>query len=241
MASYFPLIVDAGSAQIQELPSGDTLNLASSNVANVINITATGDVSCANLSISATFTAASLSATGNVTGGNVTTAGIITVNSGNAVSAIVNGGGNGVGNIGSSSKYFNTAFVKSTSAQYADLAEMYTADADYAPGTVLAFGGTHEVTISTKSADTRVAGVVSANPSYVMNATLLGDHVVTLALMGRVPTRVTGSVRKGDMMVSAGDGTARSEPSPRVGTVIGKAVEDFEGDSGVIEVVVGRL
>lgn len=241
MASFFPLIVDAGSAQIRELPSGDTLNLASSNVANVINITATGNVSCANLTISTTFTAGSFSATGNVTGGNVTTAGIITVNSGNAVTAIVNGGGNGVGNIGSATKFFNTAFVKSTSAQYADLAEMYTADADYNPGTVLTFGGTHEVTVSTRSADIRVAGVVSANPSYVMNATLNSDHVVIVALLGRVPTRVTGSVRKGDMMVSAGDGTARSESSPRVGTVIGKAVEDFEGDTGVVEVVVGRL
>jgi hypothetical protein len=154
---------------------------------------------------------------------------------------IENGQGNGVGNIGTSSTYFNTVFAKATSAQYADLAEMYVADADYEPGTVLSFGGAEEVTLSITTADTRVAGVVSTNPSYLMNSALEGEHTVALALTGRVPTRVTGRVRKGDMMVSNGDGTARAEPTPKIGTVIGKALEDFDGDTGVIEVVIGRL
>ena len=56
-----------------------------------------------------------------------------------------------------------------------------------------------------------------------------------------MPVRVTGPVRRGDMMVSNGDGRARAEPSPIVGTVIGKSLEDFNADDGVIEVVVGRL
>jgi len=42
-------------------------------------------------------------------------------------------------------------------------------------------------------------------------------------------------------MVSAGNGQARADADPRVGTVIGKALEDFDGDSGTIEVVVGRF
>ena len=64
---------------------------------------------------------------------------------------------------------------------------------------------------------------------------------VAVALTGRVPVSVTGTIAKGDMMVSAGNGVARAESNPAVGTVIGKALEDFNGEAGVIEVVVGRL
>jgi hypothetical protein len=148
---------------------------------------------------------------------------------------------NGTANIGSASFGYNTIFAKSTSAQYADLAEKYTADAEYAPGTVVVFGGTAEVTVNTVDADPRVAGVVSTNPSYIMNGGLEGEHVATVALTGRVPCQVIGTVRKGDLMVAAGLGRARSEADPKVGTVIGKALEDFDGAEGTIEVVVGRF
>ena len=187
------------------------------------------------------LTGATVSVTGNITGGNVTTAGIITVNSGGAATAIVNGGSTGVGNIGSSTVPFNTIFAKATTAQYADLAEKYTADAEYAPGTVLVFGGTAEVTVNAVDADRRVAGVVSTNPSYTMNSGLESEHVATVALTGRVPTLVVGTVRKGDMMVAAGLGRARAEADPQVGSVIGKALEDFDGAEGTIEVVIGRF
>jgi hypothetical protein len=136
---------------------------------------------------------------------------------------------------------FDTVFAKATSAQYADLAEMYEADAAIEPGTVVAFGGVREVTVSFVSGDARVAGVISTNPSFIMNSALTGDHPVAVALTGRVPTRVTGTVRKGDMMVSAGDGTACACAAPQLGTVIGKALEDHDGVTGVIEVVVGRI
>jgi len=154
---------------------------------------------------------------------------------------IVNDMGNGAGNIGNSTGYFNTVFAKATSAQYADLAEMYVADQMIDPGTVVCFGGDHEVTICDTDGCSRVAGVVSTNPSYIMNAGLAGDNVVAVALTGRVPTRVTGQVRKGDMMVSTADGRARACATPTVGQVIGKALADFDGTDGVIEVVVGRL
>ena len=131
--------------------------------------------------------------------------------------------------------------VTAISSKYADLAEMYCADADYAPGTVLSFGGNQEVTISTTASDARVAGVVSAHPAYLMNSTLACDCGVALALIGRVPTLVTGSVRKGDMMVSAGNGHAQACAAPSMGTVIGKALEDFDGESSTIEIVVGRM
>jgi hypothetical protein len=173
----------------------------------------------------ATFSsAAGLSVAGNVTLGN-----------------IINSNGNAVGNIGSSSNYFNTVFAKATSAQYADLAEKYTADAEYAPGTVVIFGGTAEVTVDAVEGDTKVAGVVSTNPSYTMNSGLAGEHVATVALTGRVPTMVIGPVRKGDLMVAAGLGRAKASIQPKVGSVIGKALEDFDGAEGTIEVVVGRF
>ena len=186
----------------------------------------------------AAITATTVSATGNVTGANVVGTnvyGIINTNS------ILNSGSNGTGNIGSSSTYFNTIFAKATSAQYADLAEKYVADAEYAPGTVVSFGGEKEITRSEVDADRAVAGVVSTNPSYIMNATLEAEHVAVIAFTGRVPTSVTGTVAKGDLMVSNGDGTARSDADPKAGSIIGKALENFEGGTGTIEVVIGRF
>jgi len=172
---------------------------------------------------------------GNITGANVVSATTI------LTSQIQNSGSNGVGNIGNSSVFFNTVFAKATSAQYADLAEAYAADAEYPPGTVLVFGGDHEVTVATQANDAAVAGVVSTNPAHVMNSGLNAPNTVVLALTGRVPTRVVGSVRKGQMMVSAGNGHAQACATPAMGTVIGKALENFDGESGIIEVVVGRL
>jgi hypothetical protein len=124
-------------------------------------------------------------------------------------------------------------------ATYADLAEYYEADELYEPGTVVAFGGSKEVTLA-EALTARVAGVVSTNPAYVMNSTCEGEHIVALALQGRVPCKVRGTIRKGDMLVSAGGGYARPSTLPLMGTVIGKSLENFEGE-GVIEVAVGRL
>ena len=125
-----------------------------------------------------------------------------------------------------------------TSAQYADLAEMYSADADIEPGTVVCFGGDKEVTTCMADADKKVAGVVSTNPAYLMNSDADG---VAVALQGRVPCKVTGAVAKGDMLVAAGNGMARAEENPAMGTVIGKALENHAEGEGVIEVVVGRM
>ena len=211
-------------------------------------MTVTANVAGGNLT-----TAGQVSATANVTGGNILTAGIMS-STGNATHSnltvstgtvtlgnIVNANGNAVGNIGSSSAYFNTIFGKATTAQYADLAELYAADANYVSGTVLDFGGANEVTLSTDAGSARIAGVVSTNPAHLMNSTLAGEHIVAVALTGRVPTQVTGTVRKGDMMVSAGNGYAQASAAPAMGTVIGKALADFDGASGTIEIVVGRL
>jgi hypothetical protein len=124
-------------------------------------------------------------------------------------------------------------------ATYADLAEYYEADDIYEPGTVLMFGGEKEVTLA-YDGTSRVAGVVSTNPAYVMNSTCPG-LLTAIALQGRVPCKVRGKISKGDMLISGGNGFARPNQFPSMGTVIGKALQDFDGYEGVIEVAVGRL
>ena len=138
----------------------------------------------------------------------------------------------------------NVLSTTASQANYADLAEYYSADQEYAPGTVLMFGGEKETTVAT-SGTNKVAGVVSTNPAYAMNGALLkneGVITVAVALQGRVPCRVRGDIEKGDMMISGGDGVAIAASEPGLGTVIGKALENYNSqDEGVIEVVVGRL
>ena len=156
------------------------------------------------------------------------------------VPVIEKSGTNGVGDIGQSGNKFGTIYGLASSAQYADLAEKYEADAEVEPGTVVHFGGEKEVSMCDVDHCQAVAGVVSTAPAFRMNDDLEAEHVAMVALQGRVPCKVTGPVHKGDMMVSAGNGMARAEANPKVGAVIGKALENWEGGEGVIEVVVGK-
>ena len=126
-------------------------------------------------------------------------------------------------------------------ATYADLAEKYVSDAEYTPGTVLVFGGEQEVTLANTFDSTRVAGVVTTNPAYTMNNDCQGEHVVNVALQGRVPVKVTGNVAKGDLMVTGENGSAIANNEARAGTIIGKSLENFTGTEGTIEVAVGRF
>jgi hypothetical protein len=105
------------------------------------------------------------------------------------------------------------------------------------------FGGDAEVTVCSAKGQTTVAGVVTTNPAHLMNSHLKGDHVVGIALQGRVPCKVIGKVNKGDMLVtSAVPGYAIVNNSPGIGQVIGKAVGTKDNDDrGIVEVVVGRV
>ena len=126
-------------------------------------------------------------------------------------------------------------------ATYADLAEFYEGDTEYEPGTVLVFGGDKEVTSTITMNDTRLAGVVTTDPAYVMNAGQTGIKVC-IALAGRVPCKVIGRVKKGDMLTtSATAGYAVKANDPKLGSIIGKALEDKDyGEAGVIQIAVGR-
>jgi len=127
-------------------------------------------------------------------------------------------------------------------ATYADLAEKYTADNSYEPGTVLVLGGEYDVTTTTTKDDHRVAGVVSTNPAFIMNENQIGDNVVDIALQGRIPCKVIGIVEKGDLLVtSAMPGYAIVNNDAKPGRVIGKSLENKGSqDKGVIEIMVGR-
>jgi hypothetical protein len=226
-------IVTAGLiSATSTITSGDSITGANLLTGGLVS--STGNIiSAANVIGGNIFTLGLISSTGNITGGNLSV--------GTAIIANIQTITNGIGNIGNATNTFNTVFAKATTAQYADLAEKYLADAEYAPGTVLSFGGSAEVTLSTQDHDPLVAGIVSTDPAYCMNSGLTGSHVVTLALTGRVPCQVQGPVTPGAMMVSAGNGWARAETNPAMGTVIGKAVQAFNGEVGTIEIVVGRL
>ena len=144
--------------------------------------------------------------------------------------------------LGSLTNWWSKSFTVSATAQYADLAENYTSDSEYAPGTVLVFGGDVEVTQSTVSHDPRIAGVVSTNPAYLMNGAESG---IPVALQGRVPCQVLGPVAKGDRLVASqhpGIAQRLNKELYEPGCIIGKALEAIDStDISTIEVVVGRL
>lgn len=155
---------------------------------------------------------------------------------------ILNGAGNGVGNIGSSSSYFNTIFATATSARYADVAERFAADEELAPGTVVELGGSAEITKSVQELSDNVFGVISTRAAYLMNSGAGSDAThPPVAMTGRVPVRVVGAVNKGDRLVSAGNGLARSakpgEATPF--NVIGRALETKSStEEGYVEAIV---
>jgi len=135
----------------------------------------------------------------------------------------------------------NLLSTTATAAQYADLAEKYTSDQEYVPGTIVMFGGDAEVTIS-EDRTKKVAGVVSTHPAYLMNSHLEGTSV-EVALQGRVPCKVEGTIHKGDMIVAGSTpGVGIAHNDPQLGQVIGKALENYNStEIGMIEVAVGRL
>tara|TARA_R110001606_G_scaffold861_1_gene3320 strand:+ start:1708 stop:4440 length:2733 start_codon:yes stop_codon:yes gene_type:complete len=131
-----------------------------------------------------------------------------------------------------------TITATATQAQYADLAEKYTSDAELEPGTVVMFGGEAEVKACDSQGSHAVVGVISTDPAYMMNSEAEGQYV---ALTGRVPTKVTGPVAKGDLLVTSSlEGHAEVNNDAKAGTILGKALgENADGNGpAVIEVLV---
>ncbi len=219
----------SGSATLTNLGDATlTATIAANSVAlgtdTTGNYVATGAVSGVGLSGSSSSEGGTFTVTSNATHANTG-------------STIVARDGNGDFSAG-------VITATATAARYADLAEKYTSDADYEPGTVVELGGEYEVTQTLRSRSTAIAGIVSTDPAYLMNSGL--ENGVSIALLGRVPCKVVGTINKGDILVSsstAGHAEAhRDIHNPPSGSVIGKAIENKTDDGpGIIEVLVGRM
>ena len=159
-----------------------------------------------------------------------------------SVASIAKTGTNAVGNIGSSSNYFNQVFAQATTALYADVAERFASDELLEPGTVVELGGAQEITRSLTALSEKVFGVISTRPAYTMNGGAGEDDThPKVAMTGRVPVKVTGYIRKGDRLVAAGDGIARAaQPGEATAfNVIGRSLVDkTTPESGTIEAIV---
>jgi hypothetical protein len=158
------------------------------------------------------------------------------------VPAIAKSGTNTVGNIGSAGNYFNRVFATATTALYADVAERFAADEVMEPGTVVELGGVKEITRAQSDLSDQVFGVISTNPAFTMNGGAGEDDThPAVAMTGRVPVKVVGCVRKGDRLVSAGEGVARAaQPGEATAfNVIGRSLVDKPTpESGTIEAIV---
>ena len=239
------------------IASGDvsaTGNVRGNNLSIIYDTSVIGNVTTGNL-----LTGGYVSATGNVTGANLNTSGVIsatgTARSGNLLTGgTVSATGNIVGgNIYTAGEISATGNITSSgnmaalnfNSTSADLAENYVADADYPPGTVVIFGGDKEITVSDKTHDTAVAGIISTAPSYLMNVGQSGECVLPVALTGRVPCFVQGPVSKGTVLVTGstpGTAVALNASKFEPGCVVGKSLEIINSNDIVtIEVAVGRL
>jgi len=191
-----------------------------------------------------------MTATG--TGGNGTitfTSGMLLDTTGGSVfvNKIIAGGTSHVSDTSGTAQFqgqFSLVSGSTLVATYsADLAEYYEGDAEYEIGTVVVFGGDKEITITNQMNDTRLAGVVGSKDkaAYVMYDDCPGMKNL-IALAGRVPCKVVGRVKKGDMLTtSSTPGYAVKALNPTLGSIIGKALEDKDyGEAGIIEVAVGR-
>jgi hypothetical protein len=232
-------ISGAGSGSVSLDGSADaTLNLT------VITVSTGGSVTTSTITTGAAATAGTLTGNWSMGGASNLTLGTGTIDAtgGTLKSTTLTTGAaatagtiTGTWTLGTGSKF---------QATYADLAEWYTSDKKYEPGTVLIFGGSHETTVTNTLADTRVAGVVTTNPAYTMNNSLSeNNNSVCIALQGRVPCRVVGRVQKGDLLTtSASSGFAIKANGPVLGSIIGKALENKDSlEAGVIEIAVGRM
>lgn len=145
-------------------------------------------------------------------------------------------------NLGSTGMWFNTFYGVSVQAQYADLAERFETDQPYDPGTVVALGGVKEITAAAEELSEDVFGVISTRAAYLMNGAAGSDIThPPVAVNGRVPVRVIGPVRRGDRLVSAGNGLARAGAKNELTpfNVIGRSLQDKTNvDEGVIEAIV---
>jgi hypothetical protein len=180
-------------------------------------------------------------------GNNVTVSGRLSVTGNITATAPIMPSVTNTVNIGSAGNKFaniHATYLVGTSvtAQYADLAERFASDASYPAGTVVALGGAKEITAAAEDLTEDVFGVVSTRAAFLMNGDAGNDTThPAVAVQGRVPVRVTGQIKKGDRLVSAGSGLARSAKRTEITAfnVIGRSLEDKTTiGEGTVEAIV---
>jgi hypothetical protein len=171
----------------------------------------------------------------------------VTLASGLTVSGQVLPNANNTLEIGSNANRFANVWATTfrgtaITAQYADLAERFEADVPMVPGTVVELGGEKEVTSAVQELSEAVFGVISTLPGFLLNGSAGTDAThPAIAVNGRVPVRVIGQVRKGDRLVSAGNGLARAAARSELTAfnVLGRALEDKTSNGeGLVEAIV---
>lgn len=192
------------------------------------NITVNGNISSGNITVVNTITAAN----GIFTNIQVTAnANIANVNAGNVSTTVITTGANTTA--GTITGNWTLTSGSRLQATYADIAERFEADTELDPGTVVEIGGTKEITAVKFDLSEDVFGVVSNTAAYLLNATA-GDDTThpPIAVSGRVQVKVTGKIKKGDRLVSAGNGLARAAKLGETNAfnTIGRALEDKNND-----------
>jgi len=208
------------------------------------NGSGTVDVSSKKITSLASPTSSTDAASKAYVDSTVSSAGSLAANGSVAIAGILVPDGNNTRNLGASGTKFATVHATtfsgvSTSAQYADVAENFSSDASYAPGTVVSLGGVAEITRVNDEVSNQVFGVISEKPAYLMNAGL--ETGLPVAVAGRVPVRVLGTINKGDRLVSAGNGLARAAQNDEATafSTIGRAIQSKNTDiEGTIEAFV---
>jgi hypothetical protein len=236
---------DAGAIQIasESFADSDTILMTSAAIQDKIE------------SYSYSTTTGTVTSVGGGAGltGSVTSSGLLAVGAGSYITVNANDvavdatsantAGKVVARDGSGNFSAGVITATATTARYADLAENYVADDSHEAGTVVVFGGEHEVTVTDQSNDVRVAGVISTNPAHLMNNECEGTHVVAVALRGRVPCKVIGPVHQGDTLItSSTPGHAMRCDQPHfvsASCIVGKAISAHTGTSaGIVEILV---
>ena len=214
-------------------------NISVTSNVNSSSITVSNRQTIANtLTVGSTLTAGSIQSTpignGTPASGAFTTlssTGIVTLGGRTTVTGNVNPSADVTYYLGNNTNRWETIFANTitanaTTALYADLAEKYVPDQYYDPGTVVVFGGEQEITVTDQKGDTRVAGAISTQPAYVMNEG--EENGVPVALRGKIPVKVVGSVNKGDLLITsntAGYATAAKYYEPNPNAVFAKSLE----------------
>jgi len=229
--------VSSSTTKVLTLSGSDGLLTVRADPTNVLGVATKGYVDTANVNLSNAVNAritANL-ATAVLRDGSTTIAGNIAPATSNVYS------------LGNSTTFLANVWAQTfrgtaITAQYADLAERFESDTPYEPGTVVKLGGVKEITAADEELCEEVFGVISTKAAFLMNDAA-GSNIThpPVAVQGRVPVRVIGKIRKGDRLVSAGNGLARSAAKTELTpwNVIGRSLEDkLDTGEGTVEAIV---